>query len=89
MTFAIITEIVAIFMALAMAVAKSEVGDNNVGLEKKKEAIATIEKELTDKGGIQVTNKYVVAALPKVLPFLVDGVVFLANKTGFFGKSSK
>lgn len=81
----IITELVAIFMALAGAVAQAEVG-GGAGPDKKKEAITTIQKELTDAGGIQITNKYVIGALPMVLPFLVDAVVRLANKTGFLGK---
>lgn len=86
--FKIIVEVIAIFMGLAGAVAKSEIGDHAAGAAKKEEAIATIHKELTDEGGITLSNKYVIKALPSVLPFLVDVVVYLANRSGFFSKSN-
>lgn len=85
--FAIIAEIIACFMGIAGAVAKSEVGDQSEGEAKKQEAVAILQHELTDEGGITISNKYVLKALPMVLPFLIDVVVYLANRTGFFKKS--
>lgn len=54
------------------------------GAEKKAKVARQIEKELTDPGGITLTNPWVLKALPLLIPAAIDLVVWQFNRIGFF-----
>ena len=81
------SEIGAILMAIIMYVFKNEIGGVS-GPEKRKQVVDKILKEITDEGGIHITNKWVLKAVDHLVPAIVDYVVRQMNKFGFFDKSN-
>lgn len=83
----IVKELFAIFSALVFIVAGLE-GGTTTGPEKRAAAITAIRKILDDSTQPLTFPKFLAPWEDMLLGLAVDGAVAIANRTGFFGKSS-